>query len=317
MLTFTPEPVLLWPVAERKPGSTSSLQAVTLGERPPSMRLCALSIGSLPHSTLVLGPSRDALNTMLQTRSAACRDEDEEYERKVRAAKRAARSELSVSKGEWRKHGYAESDLLSTAGIVDQVERVHCSVRSQLQPRDATAALFGAARAALSLLPASNCIVTLQPAANHALALLRASGACAAPPRSVSALRRLRRLPGPEPNSRCQELTVEQFVERFERPRIPVVLTGLCDGWRAAHAWRQPELLQQYGDHKFKAGARQAASRARRCCVCLFVSTSSCLQVSSCGPSRGRRRPARLCLRRCVGVCHWCLGFGVSAARDA
>ncbi len=59
-----------------------------------------------------------------------CREEDEEYEHKVRAAKRAARSELSVSKGEWRKHSYLESDLLSTVGVVDQVERVHCSVRT-------------------------------------------------------------------------------------------------------------------------------------------------------------------------------------------
>ena len=49
----------------------------------------------------------------------------------MRAAKRAARSELSVSKGEWQRNGYAQSDLLSTAGVVDQVERVHCSVRRQ------------------------------------------------------------------------------------------------------------------------------------------------------------------------------------------
>ena len=100
-------------------------------------------------------------------------------ERKIRAAKRAARSELSVSKGEWclptsdadstacmrpytgwprhasrfgcaawlgqgtscisrpmrpriivrTKHGYAQSDILSTAGIVDPVERIRCKVR--------------------------------------------------------------------------------------------------------------------------------------------------------------------------------------------
>jgi len=30
------------------------------------------------------------------------------------------------------KHGYADSDILSTAGIADPVERVHCKV---LQPR--------------------------------------------------------------------------------------------------------------------------------------------------------------------------------------
>ena len=52
----------------------------------------------------------------------------------MRAAKRAARSELSVSKGEWQRSGYAQSDLLSTAGVVDQVERVHCSVRRPGSP---------------------------------------------------------------------------------------------------------------------------------------------------------------------------------------
>lgn len=41
-------------------------------------------------------------------------------------------------------------------------------------------------------------------------------------------------------------------MDRYERPRIPVVITGLCDEWRAASAWRQPDLLERYGDHKFK-----------------------------------------------------------------
>jgi hypothetical protein len=48
---------------------------------------------------------------------------------KIRSAKRAARSELSVSRGEWSKGGYAASDILSTAGITDDVERIHASVR--------------------------------------------------------------------------------------------------------------------------------------------------------------------------------------------
>ncbi len=51
---------------------------------------------------------------------------------KIRAAKRAARSELSVSKGEWRKHGYADSDVLSLEGVVDNVQRVHISVSGNL-----------------------------------------------------------------------------------------------------------------------------------------------------------------------------------------
>lgn len=56
------------------------------------------------------------------------------YERKVRRAKRAVRSELSVSRGEWRKHGYASAPaLLSTEGLVDGLPRVDGSA---LTPRE-------------------------------------------------------------------------------------------------------------------------------------------------------------------------------------
>jgi hypothetical protein len=49
---------------------------------------------------------------------------------KIRAAKRAARSELSVSRGEWRRRGYAQDpSALSTEGLVDEVPRIHISVR--------------------------------------------------------------------------------------------------------------------------------------------------------------------------------------------
>ena len=48
---------------------------------------------------------------------------------------------------------------------------------------------------------------------------------------------------------------MEQFIERFERPRIPVVIIGLCDGWRAGQAWQQEELLKHYGEHKFKVAS--------------------------------------------------------------
>lgn len=44
-------------------------------------------------------------------------------------------------------------------------------------------------------------------------------------------------------------------MERFERPRLPVVITGLCDSWRASREWTQDTLLQRYGEHKFKVWA--------------------------------------------------------------
>jgi hypothetical protein len=49
-----------------------------------------------------------------------------------------------------------------------------------------------------------------------------------------------------------QDLTPVQFVERYEVPQLPVVLTGLTEGWSAVQQWTPDQLLTQYGSHKFK-----------------------------------------------------------------
>ena len=101
------------------------------------------------------------------------------FERKVRRAKRAARSELSVSRGEWRKHGYAASPtLLQAEHLVDTLPRVDAA-----------------------------------------------------------------------------SLTPEEFAQRFELPKLPCMLTGLCEGWRAQQEWTPDRLLQRLGECKFKVGA--------------------------------------------------------------
>ena len=52
--------------------------------------------------------------------------------------------------------------------------------------------------------------------------------------------------------SLLQELSQAEFVERFERPRIPVVITNLQEGWPAQELWTPQRLLERFGDHKFK-----------------------------------------------------------------
>ena len=49
-----------------------------------------------------------------------------------------------------------------------------------------------------------------------------------------------------------KDLTVKEFEERYERPKQPVVVTGLCDGWHAGEAWTEQRMMQRYGEHKFK-----------------------------------------------------------------
>jgi len=100
-------------------------------------------------------------------------------DKKIRKAKRSARSELSVSKGEWTRHGFAKRGIVSALGnVLDTVPRVHCS-----------------------------------------------------------------------------ELSVEQFVERYEQPRVPVVLTGLTERWPAAREWTPERLLSRFQQHSFKVGS--------------------------------------------------------------
>ncbi|KAK9861811.1 hypothetical protein WJX84_003667 [Apatococcus fuscideae] len=124
---------------------------------------------------------RSLLDTVQQA-PATDRSEREEYLRAqgklIRAAKRAARSELSVSRGEWRKHGWADTDVLSIEGVHDNVRRFHAS-----------------------------------------------------------------------------ELSRAQFVELFERPRMPTVITGLIEDWPAQERWTEQALLQRFGDHRFKVGS--------------------------------------------------------------
>jgi len=46
-------------------------------------------------------------------------------------------------------------------------------------------------------------------------------------------------------------------MERFERPRLPVVITGLCDSWRGQETWTAKNLLRHYGEHKFKVHSKK------------------------------------------------------------
>jgi histone arginine demethylase JMJD6 len=71
------------------------------------------------------------------------------------------------------------------------------------------------------------------------------------------------------PRVDARAVTPAEFAARFERPRLPAVVTGLTAGWRAdggstgsngngsgsgGDAWDLGELLAKYGSHKFKVG---------------------------------------------------------------
>ncbi|KHN80075.1 Bifunctional arginine demethylase and lysyl-hydroxylase psr-1 [Toxocara canis] len=51
-----------------------------------------------------------------------------------------------------------------------------------------------------------------------------------------------------------RKLSVDQFVKLFETRRIPIILTGLTENWRATRKWSLDELSRKYRNQKFKCG---------------------------------------------------------------
>ena len=48
-----------------------------------------------------------------------------------------------------------------------------------------------------------------------------------------------------------------EFQARYERAGVPVVITGLCEGARCAHAWTPEQLEREFGDWHALVGRGQ------------------------------------------------------------
>lgn len=49
-----------------------------------------------------------------------------------------------------------------------------------------------------------------------------------------------------------QTMPHDMFVQLYERPRIPVVITGLQEDWKAKQLWNPANLDLRFANHKFK-----------------------------------------------------------------
>jgi histone arginine demethylase JMJD6 len=56
------------------------------------------------------------------------------------------------------------------------------------------------------------------------------------------------------PRISADTTSLESFRERFERPGLPVMITGATDAWPAASKWTFEKLRAEYGSERMKVG---------------------------------------------------------------
>lgn len=52
----------------------------------------------------------------------------------------------------------------------------------------------------------------------------------------------------------AHDITVEEFMEKYEKPGVPVILLGCAENWDALNTWNFPDLVKKYGKCKLKIG---------------------------------------------------------------
>ena len=59
------------------------------------------------------------------------------------------------------------------------------------------------------------------------------------------------------------EITVEQFIEKYERGSRPCILTGVTEKWRGNTEWQLSRLLERFPEAKFKVGVSDQGHKLR------------------------------------------------------
>mmetsp|Transcript_13995 Transcript_13995/g.15463 ORF Transcript_13995/g.15463 Transcript_13995/m.15463 type:complete len:485 (-) Transcript_13995:110-1564(-) len=58
----------------------------------------------------------------------------------------------------------------------------------------------------------------------------------------------------PEHIPRVSNISVEEFIEKYENPGKPVIITDVMNNWKAMKKWNKAYMLKKYGKVKFRTG---------------------------------------------------------------
>ena len=61
----------------------------------------------------------------------------------------------------------------------------------------------------------------------------------------------------------CNDLTVEEFIERYEKGSRPCIITGVTENWRGNTEWQLKRLMERFGDALFKIGESDSGRKLK------------------------------------------------------
>ena len=77
-------------------------------------------------------------------------------------------------------------------------------------------------------------------------------------------------LRGEDPNFRdtierihVDDVSVEEFLDKYERGSRPVIIQGIAPSWPAMREWQLESLIKHYGDGRFKIGESDSGRKLR------------------------------------------------------
>jgi len=76
------------------------------------------------------------------------------------------------------------------------------------------------------------------------------------------------------PRQDCNKISKLEFVEKYEKPRIPVVLTHTMDHWKAMKKWSVEVILLKIHMHLYLKGLGHVKTKVQTgnlLCKCILI----------------------------------------------